>query len=69
VPLFVEELTKTLIEGGGCRADGHYVLDRPLPSLATDDCTIVAARPRPAGAGEEVAEIGAVVGREFSTSY
>ena len=35
VPLFVEELTKTVIESGLLREeDGHYVLDQPLTSLA-----------------------------------
>src|SRR5215510_12773099 len=35
VPLFVEELTKTVLEGGLLQEqDDHYVLDRPLPALA-----------------------------------
>ena len=35
VPLFIEELTKTVLEGGLLQErDGDYVLDRPLPSLA-----------------------------------
>src|SRR5262249_57027991 len=35
VPLFVEELTKTVLEGGLLQEqDGHYVLDRPLLALA-----------------------------------
>src|SRR6185436_7412139 len=34
VPLFIEELTKTLLESQMLQQrDGHYVLDRPLPSL------------------------------------
>jgi hypothetical protein len=35
VPLFVEELTRTVIEGGLLvDAGDRYVLDRPLPPLA-----------------------------------
>ena len=35
VPLFVEELTKTVLESGLLQErDDHYVLDRPLPSMA-----------------------------------
>jgi class 3 adenylate cyclase/tetratricopeptide (TPR) repeat protein len=48
VPLFVEELTKTVLETGLLQErDGHYVLNRLAPV-------------------REVAQIGAVVGREFS---
>ena len=35
VPLFVEELTKTVLETGLLHEqDDHYVLNRPLPSMA-----------------------------------
>jgi hypothetical protein len=35
VPLFIEELTKTLLETGLLQErNGHYVLERPLPALA-----------------------------------
>src|SRR5262245_4664541 len=35
VPLFIEELTKTVLESGLLQEqDGQYVLERPLPSLA-----------------------------------
>ena len=35
VPLFVEELTKTVLETGLLEEqEGHYVLNRPLPSMA-----------------------------------
>ena len=35
VPLFVEELTKTVLESGQLQEkSGEYVLERPLPSLA-----------------------------------
>ena len=68
VPLFVEELTKTVIESGLLHErDGHYVLDRPLPSFAipmTLHASLMARLDRLASA-REVAQIGAVVGREF----
>jgi predicted ATPase/class 3 adenylate cyclase len=69
VPLFVEELTKTVLEGGLLQErEGHYVLDRPLPLLAiptTLHASLMARLDRLAPV-REVAQIGAVVGREFS---
>jgi class 3 adenylate cyclase/tetratricopeptide (TPR) repeat protein len=69
VPLFVEELTKTVLEGGLLQEqDGHYMLDRPLPALAiptTLHASLMARLDRLAPV-REVAQIGAVVGREFS---
>jgi len=69
VPLFVEELTKTVLETGLLQErDGHYVLTRPLPSMAiptTLHASLVARLDRLASV-REVAQIGAVVGREFS---
>ena len=70
VPLFVEELTKTVLEGGSCTKRGdRYVLTGPLPPLRDPDHAAGladgAARPaRPPV--KEVAQIGAVIGREFS---
>src|SRR5207249_378470 len=69
VPLFVEELTKTVLESGLLRErNGHYVLEHPLPSLAiptTLHASLMARLDRLAPV-REVAQIGAVVGREFS---
>jgi class 3 adenylate cyclase len=69
VPLFVEELTKTVLETGLLQErDDHYVLDRPLPSMAiptTLHASLMARLDRLATV-REVAQIGAVVGREFS---
>jgi len=69
VPLFIEELTSTLLESGLMRetADG-YVLDRPLPPLAvpmTLQASLVARLDR-LGPAKDVALVGAVIGREFS---
>jgi predicted ATPase/class 3 adenylate cyclase len=69
VPLFVEELTKTVLETGLLQErDGYYVLTRPLPAMAiptTLHASLVARLDRLAPV-REVAQIGAVVGREFS---
>ena len=69
VPLFIEELTKTVLEGGLLQErDGHYVLERPLPSLAiptTLHASLMARLDRLAPV-REVAQIGAVAGRDFS---
>jgi predicted ATPase/class 3 adenylate cyclase len=69
VPLFVEELTKMVLESGLLQErDGHYVLEHPLPSLAiprTLHASLTARLDRLAPV-REVAQIGAVVGREFS---
>src|SRR5262249_42807694 len=68
VPLFIEELTKTVLESGLLQErDAHYVLERPLPPLViptTLDASLLARLDRLAPV-REVAQIGAVVGREF----
>ena len=68
VPLFIEELTKMVLEGGLLRErDGEYVLDGPLPPLAiptTLQASLTARLDRLAPV-REVAQIGAVAGREF----
>jgi class 3 adenylate cyclase/tetratricopeptide (TPR) repeat protein len=68
VPLFIEELTKTVLESGLLQErDGRYVLERPLPALAiptTLHASLMARLDRLAPV-REVAQIGAVAGREF----
>jgi len=69
VPLFVEELTKTVLNSGllGER-DGRYVLNGSLPPRAIPS-TIqgsLMARLDQLGADKEIAQIGSVVGRQFS---
>jgi class 3 adenylate cyclase/tetratricopeptide (TPR) repeat protein len=69
VPLFVEELTRQVIESGLLKDDGdHYSLAGPLaamqiPSTLRDS---LMARLDRLGEAKEVAQICAVVGREFS---
>ncbi len=69
IPLFIEELTKTLLEGGLLREeDGHYALDDLLPPLAIPSSlqdSLMARLDRLAPV-KEVAQIGAAIGREFS---
>jgi tetratricopeptide (TPR) repeat protein len=69
VPLFVEELTKTVLESGLLReASDHYELTGPLPPLAipsTLHASLLARLDRLA-AVKDVAQLGAVIGREFS---
>jgi DNA-binding SARP family transcriptional activator/class 3 adenylate cyclase len=69
VPLFIEELTSTLIESGLLReTTDRYVLDGPLPRLAiptTLQASLVARLDR-LGPVKDVAQIGAAIGREFS---
>ena len=69
VPLFIEELTKTVLETGLLQErDDRYVLNSPLPAMAiptTLHASLMARLDRLAPV-REVAQIGAVVGREFS---
>jgi len=69
VPLFIEELTRVLLESGLLRetTDG-YMLDGRLPTLAIPtslQASLVARLDRLASV-KDVAQIGAAIGREFS---
>jgi class 3 adenylate cyclase/predicted ATPase len=69
VPLYVEELTKMLLASDLLRADGeHYVLTGPLSSLAIPDTLqdSLMARLDQFPTAKEVAQLGAVLGREFA---
>jgi class 3 adenylate cyclase/predicted ATPase len=69
VPLFVEELTRTMLESGLLTDAGdHYELLGPLPPLAIPanlHDSLMARLDRLAPV-KELAQIGAVIGREFS---
>ena len=69
VPLFVEELTKMVVESGLLReTDSHYELTSPLPPLAipaTLQGSLMARLDRLSMA-RETAQLGATLGREFS---
>jgi len=68
VPLFVEELTKTILESGGLKQEGdRYVLDGPLsivaiPATLHDSLMARLDRQQPI---KEVAQNAACIGREF----
>ena len=68
VPLFVEELTKSVLESGLLREESdRYVLDRPLQPLAipmTLHASLLARLDRLASA-RPVAQVGAAIGRQF----
>ena len=68
VPLFLEELTKNLLETGWLADTGAaYELARPLPALDVPDTlqgSLMARLDRLSGP-KNVAQIGAVIGREF----
>jgi len=68
-PLFVEELTKTVLEAGILVENGEgYRLDGPLPPLAIPETlqdSLMARLDRLAPV-REIAQIGAAIGREFS---
>jgi class 3 adenylate cyclase/tetratricopeptide (TPR) repeat protein/ABC-type transport system involved in cytochrome c biogenesis ATPase subunit len=70
-PLFVEELTKTVLEAGILVEDAEgYRLDGPLPPLAIPETlqdSLMARLDRLAPV-REIAQIGAAIGREFSYS-
>jgi|CXWL01.1.fsa_nt_gi class 3 adenylate cyclase/tetratricopeptide (TPR) repeat protein len=69
VPLFVEELTRSVLESGLLREEGDcYSLQRPLAALAIPASLrdSLMARLDRLGAVKELAQIGACIGREFS---
>ncbi len=57
VPLFVEELTRAVVEAGGA------AIGKDIPATLADS---LMARLDRLGAAKEVAQVGAVIGREFS---
>jgi predicted ATPase len=69
VPLYVEELTKSVLESGLLRKEAdRYVLDGALPAFAIPTSlhdSLVARLDRLASV-RHVAQIGAAIGREFS---
>jgi class 3 adenylate cyclase/tetratricopeptide (TPR) repeat protein len=70
-PLFVEELTKTVLEAGILLEDAEgYRLEGPLPPLAIPETlqdSLMARLDRLAPV-REIAQIGAAIGRDFSYS-
>ena len=68
IPLFVEEMTKAVLEGGSEGAAQRTVASIPSPKLgvpASLQASLMARLDR-LGPAKEVAQIGAAIGREFS---
>ncbi|MGB5706301.1 MAG: adenylate/guanylate cyclase domain-containing protein [Arenicellales bacterium] len=68
IPLFVEELTKSLLESGVLRDDGkRFVLDDPLPPLAIPPSLqdSLMARLDRLATTKEIAQLAACIGRNF----
>ena len=68
IPLFVEEMTKAVLEAGGEEAAGRTVAAIPSPSIAVPASlhASLMARLDRLGSAKEVAQVGAAFGREFS---
>src|SRR6516162_2141065 len=69
VPLFVQELTKTILESELLQGLGdRYVAAGPLPAFAIPSTLLdsVTARLDRLGSVKEIAQLGAVIGREFA---
>ena len=68
IPLFVEEITKAVLEAGGQEAAERAVAAIPSPSVAVPASlhASLMARLDRLGSAKEVAQIGAAIGREFS---
>ena len=68
IPLFVEEMTKAVLEAGSESAAERMTAAVPFPALsvpASLHASLMARLDR-LGAAKDVAQIGAVIGREFS---
>ncbi|XXX72871.1 TOMM system kinase/cyclase fusion protein [Sorangium sp. So ce134] len=69
VPLFVEELTRMVLESGALVDEGdHYTLSEPISELAIPSTLrgLLMARLDRLGRAKETARVAAVLGREFS---
>ena len=70
IPLFVEELTKAALETSSPNGDGKATISSTSPPVlaapATLHASLMARLDRLGSAVKEVAQIGAVIGREFS---
>jgi len=68
IPLFVEEMTKAVLDAGDEEVAQQTVSVIPSPSVAVPASLYASlmARPDRLGPAKEVAQIGAAIGREFS---
>ena len=68
IPLFVEEMTKAVLEAQVERADEHAMTATPpeIMAIPTSLHASLIARLDRLGVAKEIAQVGAVIGREFS---
>src|SRR5499426_2461426 len=69
IPLFVEEMTKAVLEAGSETAAARAVAAIPSPALGVRPslhASLMARLDRLGGPAKELAQIGAAIGREFS---
>jgi predicted ATPase len=66
IPLFVEEMTKAVLEAGGQEAAEQALAAVPSASVPASLHASLMARLDRLGPAKEVAQIGAAIGREFS---
>jgi class 3 adenylate cyclase/predicted ATPase len=67
VPLFIEELTKVVLESGTQSSTALSVAPHPIPTIpATLHASLVARLDRLGRTAKELAQKGAVIGRQFS---
>jgi class 3 adenylate cyclase/tetratricopeptide (TPR) repeat protein len=68
IPLFIEEMTKAVLEAESAEVAEQTVAVVPLPALRVPESlhASLMARLDRLGSAKEVAQIGAVIGREFS---
>jgi len=69
IPLFVEEMTKAVLEAGGETAAERAIAAVPSPALAVPAslyASLMARLDRLGGPPKEVAQVAAAIGREFS---
>jgi predicted ATPase len=71
VPLFVEEMTKALLEAEGEQTITRIAAAIPAPTLAVPPSlhASLMARLDRLGAAKEIAQVGAAIGREFSYAF
>ena len=70
IPLFVEELTRAVVESGLLHhAGGNYITDRPMPEFAIPPslhASLLARLDRLGPTAKKIAQMGAAIGRDFS---
>ena len=66
IPLFIEEMTKAVLEAEGPTAQAVSLVPSPMLAVPASLHASLMARLDRLGAAKEVAQVGAAVGREFS---